>query len=149
MLTGVSRIDSIFSRSNARARAPGRSAANSSRCRRASAAIRSRRARSLITMKSQGWEKPTDGAWWAAASTRRARRRAPGRAEPAADVPPLGDHPVDGVPLLGRKALVSGDQGPSGVAGAVVVSQGGGAGPRAPSLHTCGPPGRGRSRAGR
>ncbi len=70
MLTGVSRMDSIFSRSNARARAPGRSAANASRCRPASAATRSRRARSVITMKSHGWEKPTDGAWWAAASTR-------------------------------------------------------------------------------
>ena len=70
MLTGVSRIDSIFSRSNARARAPGRSAANSSRCLRARAAICSRRARSVITMKSHGWDNPTDGAWWAAASSR-------------------------------------------------------------------------------
>src|SRR5271166_704618 len=70
MLIGVSRIDSIFSRSNARARPPGRSAANSSRRWRARAAIRSRRARSVITMKSHGCEKPTDGAWCAAASTR-------------------------------------------------------------------------------
>ena len=62
MLTGVSRIDSIFSRSNARARAPGSSSANSPACLRARAAIRSRRAWSVITMKSHGWEKPTDGA---------------------------------------------------------------------------------------
>ena len=33
--------------------------------------MRSRWGRSVMTMKSHGWENPTDGAWWAAASTRR------------------------------------------------------------------------------
>ena len=70
MLTGVCRIASVLSRSNARARAPGSDAAKSSRDRSASALIPARRAGSLITMKSQGWENPTDGARWAAASTR-------------------------------------------------------------------------------
>ena len=36
----------------------------------ARAAIRSRRARSVSTTKSHGCEKPTEGAWWAAARTR-------------------------------------------------------------------------------
>src|SRR6204780_2106041 len=70
MLTGVSRMDSIFSWSNARARAAGSPAAKSSRRRRAREAIRSRRARSVMTMKSHGCEKPTLGAWCAAVSTR-------------------------------------------------------------------------------
>jgi hypothetical protein len=62
MLTGVSRIDSTFSRPNARERAAGSPAAYASRLRPASAATRSRRCRSVITMKSHGWENPTEGA---------------------------------------------------------------------------------------
>ena len=70
MLSGVSRIASIFRSPNRVARAPGSDAANSSRWRRASAWTRSRTSRSRTMMKSQGWLSPTLGAWCAAASTR-------------------------------------------------------------------------------
>ena len=100
-LTGVSRIDSTFRAPKARARAAGSPAAYWSRLRRASAATRSRWARSVMTMKSQGWEKPTDGAWWAAASSRAehvVRYRV--RQEALAHVAALGDDPVDGGALV-------------------------------------------------
>ena len=94
MLTGVCRIASVFSRSNARALPAGKQAANSSRDRSASALIRGPPGRVVITMKSHGCENPTDGARWAAASTRSstsARDRV--REEVAAHIAPLLDRP--------------------------------------------------------
>ncbi len=70
MLTGVSRMASIFSSLNCFARAFGSDLAYASRCRWANSCIVCRVSAERMTTKSQGWEWPTLGAVCAASRTR-------------------------------------------------------------------------------